>query len=185
MSLKTKILGRLLFSKAEREILKSANRTSRKAERALFGYNKKTLIALFLAVCLCVSVASALIYTFKTVDMSFRLKVSYSLAVEDASNAAQIAIAFGEFDFSEKKTATNIDHLRNLSTEPILVRYVLTLPSGWSAQINKTIDVVWLPSESVSIAYGSTQYLRISLIAPSSGQSTPQIGSIAFNVVDA
>jgi len=185
MGIKTKLLARLLFSADERRILASATRTSRKAERTLFGYNKKILIAVSIMAMLCVSIASAVVYLTQTVNMSFRLKVTYGLAVEDASNIAQASISYGEFDFSQKKNASNIDHLKNLSTEAIIVRYVVTVPSGWSVKVYDSQTTVWLSTDSKTIAYGSTMFLRVELCAPSSGQSTPQVGSIAFNVVDA
>lgn len=186
MSLRTRLFGRLLFSKEERATLRRAEHTSRHAKRVLYGLNVP--IGAILVVLLLGAMAYAVVYYSQQVSMTFNLKATWQISVEDVSNVAQTSIAYGEFDFSQKKNASNINHLRNMATEAIIVRYVVSVPSGWAITVylgSGASSTIWLSTDSLSMAYSSTQIIRIQLTAPSSGQSTPQVGSVTFNVVDA
>lgn len=157
------------------------------AHKPRFHFTPKlTKFFVVLALLSVISVATAVVYFNQTLNMSFKLKTTWQLAIEDVSNVAQTFIAFGEFDFNQKKNATNIDHIRNTATELIKVRYSVTLSdSSWSIKLYDSATSVWLQSDAKTIAYGSTMFLRIELTAPSSGQSTPQSGSVTFTIVDA
>jgi len=184
MSIKTRLFARLLFSKEERQILHRARKTSARGKRILYGINIP--IGAVLVVMLLGALAYAVVYYNTQLNMTFKLQSQFGLKVEDASNVELTSIAWGEFAYGETKTAS-IDHLRNTSTEPIIVRYSVSLSdASWSVHIILMPSLIeWQPSDAQNIGYGSTLEIQIRLTAPASGQSLPQSGSITFSIVDA